>query len=470
MNKGSITIWVLVFGTVFIIMLTGLLGYLIFQIKDIKKTEARNSGFHIAEAGLNFARWRLAHSPEDIGFSGVYDYRDPEGAILGKFELELDSGTDCGPGIKIISSGWKDNFEGEKRVLKIIYAKPSLASFSFLTNSNAWFGPEENLKGPFHSNGGIRMDGSQNSLSTSAREKYVCGAEHGCSSSNCFNPCVWKSGVGCECPGIWGEGEGGSQSLWEYPSSNIDFEKIIQDLAKLKEEAQAEGIYLSQPTRQGFHLKFKSDSTIDVYSVQNLREKVWGYDGEKWVHESNSIEKESFFANYVLPSNCAPIFAENDVWIDGVVNGRATVVAARLPDVSQNNAKIIIPDNIIYLNSNSSLGIISQSDILVPLYSPSNLEIDAVMLAQKGHVFRYYYPLWNWEPYRTYAKRDYLKTFGSIISYTMWTFSWVSGVGGPVVSGYETTDMRYDPNLTFNPPPMFPTTGDYEIVSWEEID
>jgi len=90
-------------------------------------------------------------------------------------------------------------------------------------------------------------------------------------------------------------------------------------------------------------------------------------------------------------------------------------------------------------------------------------------LAQKGHVFRYYYPKRNYDPYKTYAIRDYIETFGSIITNTIWTFTWVDGLGN-VVSGYKETEMSYNKDLTYNPPPYFPVSGDYEVVSWEEVN
>jgi hypothetical protein len=467
-NRGAITIWVLVFGTVFLIMLGGLFGYLVFQIKQNQKTIARNQALHIAEAGINYARWHLAHDPEDFNFSGIYDYKDPEGAVIGQYQLEVAPPSGCDPGVKISSLGWKQGFEEIQRKIKVKYAKPALAKYAFLTNSNVWFGKDEELKGPFHSNGGIRMDGEQNSLSTSAKETYICGPEHGCSFESCVDPCTWTTS-GCECPGIWGEGEGQEKGLWQFPVPSIDFDKIIQDLAKLKTEAQNYGIYISQPTRHGYHLKFKADGTVDVFTVKTLKKKVWGYDGEKWVYESNSIDREEFFANYSLPENCAPIFVENNVWVDGDVKGRVTVVAAKLPETSASLKKIIIWGDINYVDSNSVLGLISQKDILIPLYSPQRLEIKAALLAQKGHVFRYYYPNWPWEPYKTYAIRDYIETYGSIITNTMWTFSWVDGEGN-VVSGYRETEMRYNSDLTYNPPPYFPVSGEYEVVSWDEVD
>ena len=456
MSQGIITTYVLVFGGIFLLLLSGLLGFVLLQHRQSLERAAWQESLEIAEAGANYVRWHLAHAPSDFGFSGDYDYKDPEGEIIGQYSLEIIPPSGCDSSVKIQSTGATSQFPNVDRTVAITYAKPALAKYSFLTNSNVWFGQEESLKGPVHSNGGIRMDGSQNSLFTSAKETYVCGAEHGCSPSQ-------------EKPGIWGQGQGGAQGLWQFPELAVDFDSITQDLALLKADAQSFGIYLDQPIQHGWHVRFKDNGTIDVFRIKKLRQKVWGWDGQDWVHESNDIETEEFDANYVLPGTCAPIFIENDVWVDGTVSGKVTLVAASLPEMPNKMKKIIINGDIDYADNNSTLGLIAQKDILVPLYSPNSLSIKASLLAQNGHVFRYYYPPWPSEPYQTYSVRDYIETFGSIITNTIWTFSWVSEIGGPTVSGYRETEMMYDSDLTYNPPPYFPTVGEYEFLSWEEL-
>ncbi len=453
-EKGIIITLALIFGFIFLIMLGGLLTIILMQQKQSLQRTAWNEALHLAEAGADYARWHIFHSPAVFNFSGTYDYKNPQGQVLGKYQLEITAPSGCDAGVIIKSTGWTLKFPDVKRVVKIKYAKPALAKFAFLTNSNVWFGPNEELKGPFHSNGGIRMDGEQNSLATSAQKTYICGAEHGCSPSQ-------------EKPGIWGAGAGGGQGLWQFPVSNVDFNAITQDLAKLKSDAQSFGIYISQPVDHGFHVRFKADGTIDVFRVKKVKQKVYGWDGAQWIYESNDIDSEDFYANYPLPSNCAPIFIENKVWVDGVVKGRISLVAAELPEMPNKMKNIIINGNIDYADSSSVLGLIAQKDILIPLYSPNNLEIKAALLAQKGHVFRYYYPAWTYEPYKTWAIRNYIATYGSIITNTLWTFTWVDSAMN-VVSGYKITSMSYNSNLSYNPPPYFPVYGEYETISWEE--
>jgi len=449
-QKGAIITLVLIFGAIFLLLMGGIFGFILLQHRQSLQKVSWNNALHISEAGINYARWHLLHAPADFNFSQTKSYAD-----IGQYQLEITGASGCSPAAEIISSGSASSFPNIERKIKIKYGQQSLARYAFLTNSNVWFGEDEELKGPFHSNGGIRMDGQQNSLSTSAKTTYICGSEHGCSPPQ-------------EKPGIWGQGEGQTQGLWEFPVPAVDFDLITQDLAVLKQDAQTSGIYISQPVDHGYHVKFKNNGTIDVYRVKSVKQKAWGWDGQDWIFESNDIDSEELYGTYSLPTNCAPIFIENKVWVDGIVKGRATLVAAELPEKPNKMKNIIINGNIDYTDSNSVLGLIAQKDILIPLYSLDNLEIKAALLAQNGHVFRYYYPPWSSEPYKTYAIRNQIRTFGSIITNTIWTFTWVDEDNN-VVSGYRNTEMNYDPNLTYNPPPYFPTAGEYEFLNWEEI-
>ncbi len=454
-EKGIIVPLALIFGFIFLVMLGGLLTVVLLQQKQSLQRSAWNEALHISEAGADYARWRIYHSPNDFNFSGTYDYKNPQGQVLGQYQLAITAPNGCNASVTIKSTGWLLNFPATKRAVQVKYAKPALAKYAFLTNNNVWFGPDEELKGTFHSNGGIRMDGKQNSLATSAQKTYICGAEHGCSPSQ-------------EKPGIWGDGLGGGQGLWQFPVSNIDFSAITQNLATIKTDAQNYGIYISQPTDHGFHIRFKSDGTIDVFRVKGVKQKVYGWDGVQWIYDSDDIDTEEFYANYALPSGCGPIFVENKVWVEGVVKGRVTLAVAKFPETPNNMRNIVINGNIDYADSSSVLGLIAQKDILIPLQSPDNLTIKAALLAQNGHVFRYYYPSWDYEPYRTWAIRNYIETYGSIITNTLWTFSWVDA-GMNVVSGYKNTSMSYNPDQNYNPPPYFPVYGEYETTDWKEV-
>ncbi len=443
---------VLVFGGIFVFLLAGLIGLVFVQNHQSHQKAALTEALNVAEAGANYGRWHLAHAPDDYTFSGTYGFNDPEGGIIGHYLLEITAPSECSTVTAIKSTGWTDDYPEMKRTISVTFGRPSLAQYAFLTNVDVWFGENEDLRGPFHSNGGIRMDGTQNALSTSAKETYTCQPMHGC------NPARTK-------PGIWGTGNGGTEGLWNFPVPAIDFNAITLDLAQLKTKAQNGGYYFASSTVFGYHIQFKNNGSFDLYKVTKLRANVDGQDTEGvWHNESNDIDKETFLQNYPLAvGQCNVqnlIFIEDGkVWVDGVVKEKATVVAARFPDNPSTNASIIINGNLTRADPKATLvALMAQKNILVPYYSPNVLEIQAVMVAQKGAVQRYYY---------SGNTKNKIMVRGSIATNGIWTWSWVNS-GGTVISGYKNTESYYEPALIYNPPPYFPTTGEDQFISWEE--
>lgn len=457
-SKGAVLLMVLVFGTIFLLIFSSLGNFIYTQYQQSRQKVAFYQAMAIAEAGADYARWHLAHDPNNFDFSGTYDYSDPETDIIGQYQLEITPPIECSTTVEIKSTGWSNDYSKLKRAVLIKYGRPSLAQYAFLTNSDVWFGEEEELRGPFHSNGGIRMDGEQNALATSAKETYICQPYHGCSPAQ-------------EKPGIWGEGNGGEEGLWSFPVPGVDFNAITLDLSILKEKAQDGGYYFGSSGGFGYHLKFKNNGTFDLYKVTKLKPNVWGTDTQgNRRYESNDIDKESFLGNYVLATGKCNIqnlifLEDSKVWVEGVIKEKATVIAARFPDNPSTNASIIINGNLTRADPKATLvALITQKNVLVPLYSPNVLEIQAVMLAQKGAVQRYYYS----STYSPWHIRNRIMVRGSIITNQVWTWTWVSG-GGSVVSGYRQTESYYESALIYNPPPYFPSAGEHQFISWEEV-
>ena len=117
--------------------------------------------------------------------------------------------------IDITSTGWTHKEPSLKRVVKVKYARPSVAEYAYILNDNVWAGADREIKGKYHSNGGIRMDGENDSLVTSAKTTWQCTSSFGCSS-----PYEVK-------PGVFGDGEGGERGLWEFPVQSIDFAQLF---------------------------------------------------------------------------------------------------------------------------------------------------------------------------------------------------------------------------------------------------
>jgi len=459
-NNGSIILLVVIFGGIFTILFAGTFGFIFTQHKFQKSKIENERAFQIAEAGVNYYRWFLSHYPDDLtdgtGVSGPYEheYFDPEGSAIGKFSLEISGVSQCGAttAIDIISTGWTYVEPDIKRVVMARYSRPSVAEYAYLLNANVWAGSDREIKGRYHSNGGIRMDGENDSLVTSAKDTWNCTPSFGCS-----DPYEEKSGV-------FGAGGGGEKGLWKYPVETTDFNGLSLDFSQMKNLAQTHGIYLG-PQSDGYHVIFKNDGTFDVYVVTDVS-AVRGYSMEEgWHWDYHVIDDEYFQQNYSIPGGCGLIFVEDTLWIEGTVKGKASIVAADLinPGVDPTT---ILNNNINYsvLDGSDGLLVAAEQDVLIPLYSPDQMELHGIFLAQKGHFGRNHY---SSSSYGSYRKRDKLEMYGSVVSNGRVGTKWTSG--GIFVSGYENRENVYDRKLMTAPPPLTPFSDDeFRFIEWTE--
>ncbi|MEI7497868.1 MAG: pilus assembly PilX N-terminal domain-containing protein [Candidatus Falkowbacteria bacterium] len=462
-QSGTILVVVLVITMLFISMATALTGISFSEMRLYKQQTAKQQALHIAEAGVNYYRWHLAHDQDDFqdgtGIAGPYthDYTDPSNSMAGHFKLEITPPPTGSTIVKIKSTGWVDEYPNSTRAVEVRYGIPSLAHFSFLTNADAWFGNNERVVGEMHSNGGVRMDGTNDSLVASSRQNYVCQSGHGCNTqATCHAPCSW-SNPNCTCPGVWGVGL--NSPLWSYPVVTVDFNSITADLNNLQSIA---GVTLNTTgSNKGYHIIFKANGHFDaklVSAVGNINQfdDTW----TSWVNTPETITTEGIATDYTIPANGVIFVNDGDVWVEGTVKGRVTLVAATLPDNVNKRRTIHIVNNLQYLarDGTNVLGLIAQKNIKVVRGAPNNLIIDGVLLAQNGRVFH--------NRYNTASVKNSIEVYGSVLTNQTWTWSWVSGAS--TIDGYKITNSIYDPLLTYAPPPSFPTTGQYAFISWEE--
>lgn len=453
--RGSISIIVLVLGVVITVAIGGLVVASTTQYTASARTQSFERALTIAQSGAEYYRWHLAHAPTDYkdGTTNpgpyVHQITDPYGNTDGSFSLTVDPPASGSSIVTITSQGWLTSYPEIKRTVKTRYGIPSLAKFAFLHNANVWFGSGLTVHGKVMSNGGIRMDGVNDSTIQSARLTYTCGTETGC------NPSQTKNGV-------WGSG--GPSSLWQFPVPAVDFNSIAIDFNTMKTSAQANGVYLGPSGQNGYHLIFNADGTVTVRRVTGATtQRGWSVENG-CENLAQQISSETTIGTYSLAAKPI-IFAEDFLWVEGTVNGKVTVVAARFP-IDINNMNIWIRNNIVYptKDGSSSLGLIAQNHIYYSYGIPNNFEINAAMLAQKGHIIRHNYNYPGCSSLSN-AVRNQLTIYGAVISNqkSYWNF------GSPgLVSGFNTRVVTYDSHLYFAPPPYFPTQGEYEFITWEE--
>ena len=470
-SRGVTVLMVIAFMGIFLIIMGTITSYTFQEARYGRALYAREQALAIAEGGLEYYRWFLAHNPGNLtngtGLPGPYTYtvNDPEGGPLGVASLAIGGNSSCNviQSIDITSTGRSDLNPGFPRTLAARYMRTSVAAYSYLLNSNVWAGADRIITGPYFSNGGVRMDGSNNSDVSSAQSTWNCTSSYGC------NPTQSSA------PGVVGAGSG--SALWRYPVASVDFAGIAVSLAKLKTYAQNNGgLYFAAASgsvnNRGYHLIFKSNGSVDVYRVTGTTGVIGSANGSTFVTEYNIIATKTLVGNYTIPASCSLIFVDDRVWIEGVVKGKVTVVAAT-PDDTGTTSDVILPNNITYAAQDGTSGLtaISERNVLIPLNSPDTMEIHGIFSAQSGYYGRNYYTTSgsNDVPsqYDAYVLQTQLTTAGTIVSNGRTGTKW--NCGGSYCSGYANRTDSYDQLQATNPPPFTPSAStDYSFVLWRE--
>jgi hypothetical protein len=260
---------------------------------------------------------------------------------------------------------------------------------------------------------------------------------------------------------VWGSG--GPQELWEFPVDWVDFGAINVDFATMNQAAVDMGSRYGPSAYRGYHVVFVNDGTANVYEVRTTN-YYRGYDNGSCSNLYQRISTESLLASHNLAEDNV-LFFEDTVWVEGVVKGNVTLIAA-IPPYDSNNEDMWIKNNVTYLakDDNNHLALIAQRNIYFAKDLPQTFEIDAAMMAKSGKIIRHNYAVGSCGSYSN-AIRQRLIIYGSIISSQKSYWNWGSS---PLTSGFTTRDVTYDTSLYLEPPPYFPAAGDYEIISWEE--
>lgn len=480
-RKGSILVQALVFGSIAVVIIGGLISWAGVNIKASRLAVYREQALQIAESGIDYYRWHLAHAPADYQDGtgtrtpSVHQFYDKDGNVIGSFTLQI---TPPASGFTIVTIKSTGKVVDDPTISRSIVARlaiPSLAKFAVVSNDNMRFGEGTEVFGPIHSNGGIRFDGLAHNVISSSRDTYDdpdhtganefgvhthVNAPPGSGVNNAFRPAEAPASAVASRVDIFESGR-------QFPVPAVDFTGMTTDLASIKANAQASGRYFAASGSQGYHVVFKVNDTFDLYRVTALQavgggcSNTAGQTGwSSWSIRTSGGAGQTLLGNYAIPAN-GLIFLEDHVWVDGQINtARVTLAAGRFPDNAATRPSITINANLLYSAYDGSdvISLISQGDVNVGQYSADTLRIDAALVAQNGRVGRYYY-----SSSCTNNSRSTLTLYGMIATNVRYGFAYTDG------TGYDTRNIIYDANLLYGPPPSFPLTSDqYTIISWEE--
>jgi len=109
----------------------------------------------------------------------------------------------------------------------------------------------------------------------------------------------------------------------------------------------------------------------------------------------------------------------------------------------------------------ATLGLVAD-DVVLSSSCPNEMTLDAVILAGGENTANgsFYYADWN------SRKRNNLNVLGGIIQKRRGPIGTFNPNNNVQVSGYN-KNYRYDPRMVDSPPPFFPTTGAYDVLSWQ---
>ena len=416
---------VLVLGGASLFIMLGLISYAVSENRASIYKGNREQALQIAEAGIAYYRWHLAHNKNDYkdGTEGpgpyTHEYRNKDNDLIGYYSLIVDEPKNGSTIVTLYSTGWLIDQPNSKRTVKIRLGFPAISDYAFLVDGDLIFSSTASVHGKTHANGQIIFDGLSDAPISSALEIT---------------------------------GIGGPKGYWLFPVPKKDLAVISVKLDDIKNSTQANGLswpYLPASGAYGYQLTFRADGKVDVQTVISAPACYSGscYDATDF----------GLVTTYDIPTTTY-IFVDDTIWIQGEVKGRATV-ATKGNDV-------IINGNLAYVakDGTNMLGIMNDADIVFPYNVPDIMEVDAALVTVNGAIFRPKY-IGN-----GVGSKDIINTqnfYGSRVSNYPGAMKYLGC--GSICSGFLNTNYTYDANLTYSPPAGFPVGSEYNLISWEEV-
>jgi hypothetical protein len=313
---------------------------------------------------------------------------------------------------KVTSVG---QYYGETSTVSVVLSPSKFSKFAYYSiyeGSSIWWMTRDTVWGPFHTQDYIRVSGHPVFYGKATTKKDII---------------KWAN-TSAHSPIFYGGFEKG-----------IDLPLPTDGLAPLETAADAGG-----------H-KFTGNDTVYVTFVRDSIKYKFAYNGP-----TTTVLAGSFAPNGV-------IFAKDAVVrLKGTVKGQYSLAVSG----SSGKGKIFLDDDIVYEtdpridpSSQDMLGILAKNDIMIAQNELNNADINihGSVYSEAGG--------FGAENYSTRPMSGNINLLGGIIQNTrkaVGTFS-----GSTIEHGFAKR-YRYDERLMLSSPPMFPGTGAFEIVSWEE--
>lgn len=519
-KRGSALVYVLMVIAAASVLFAGTIQFVVSHVRQSTSLESDQQAFHVAEAGIFFYRWYLAHNIEGKTPSQIQDFwdedplgqddngdgdcDDPDTADgdgdgteayvanyegIGQYKICITPPQTFSTVIHIQSDGTATASGVTKtRIIRARQRKPSWSEFAILANADTRLSSGTEVYGPMHVNGGFRFDGVAHNIVTSSKLTYR------------------DPDTGNTRPGVWTDWSSEYNNVLHakvfqagkrFPVAVQDFNSVTSNFDEMRDLAIANDMYFDN-SEQGRYITLKVDGsdptkgTMEVFEVksydsnytpeiaQSCHEEVvcvrykWNGSCKTWGTDTICVDQDPIIKN--LDANDAEVvYVKDNIWIEGKVpEGMKLTIAAHDQGTAQPRIFIGM-DDIEYEDRDSDcvLGLAAEGNIELirnseGLHSVNNdderheLIIDAVLLSQYGRVGRD-----NWNDCK-----DTITLYGAIASNTRMGFGYANNIyceGATRPNGFETRNLYFDGNLLYSPPPMFPTGSTYAMDLWEEV-
>ncbi len=527
-KKGSAIAYALVIIAMVSIILGSVVQFVSTQAKNAYRNQSKEEAFQIAEAGINFYRWYLAHEtdgrtaiqirnfwqstspyPYGLGDNSPYEkeYVDAQGGAIGKYSVVVSALDISSTIVNIEVTGWTYKYPDVKRKIKVRFRRPSWSEFSVLANDNIRFGQGTTVNGKIHSNSGVRFDGVATNVISSSLSKYddpdhnEVGAdklEFGVHThvnvppatgvTDAYRPAETPPAAVPARTDVFNAGR-------RFPVTQIDFASVVSDISYMRSQAAIK----YDNTGFGRRIILKSDGNFDICKVNNYSE----YDPAAYSTTTSGISNYNGFVTGATGSDASTNGAACVVsncclfstcpWIQATKTSRGKCVSATT-EVIPNNGIVFVANN-LWLDgtiSNKKVSFVAAELPDEPNYLGGNKNVFLGM----GNLL--YTNFGGSDIIGVIAQKDVeviknsldnLTIDGALLAKEGRVGRYYYGdfhrstitVNGSIATyarygfaftdgtGYQIRNLNFDNNLLYFPPPYFPTGTQYAVDLWEEI-
>ena len=522
-EKGSAIAYALVVIVILGMLLSNLLTFISSRLTAGYRAESKQEALQVAEAGVFFYRWYLAHNTDGrtaqqidnfwsgtpIGVGSVYedDFEDPWGDPIGRYQISIEPPIQGSTIANATVVGWTNKYPLTKRTIKIRFRRPSWSENIVLADDDMRFGNGTTVSGKIHSNKGIRFDGLalgnvSSTLGTYNDPDHLGGNEIGVHTHKLIDGTVNDT---------FRAAESNPASIPirtdVFPAGRrilvpeIPFNTLVSDLGFMRAEAaikydnagvgrriilkengnfdtcKVNSYSIAPETNCGSSISLPGDATSATNAIINYFGTVSGATGgNAWKNGTSCFTTAGCIAgafNFIggtngictvnLTTAAIPdngiIFVANNVWVDGVINNKKVTIVAA--ELDDEPGYTAVKKNIFIGMNNISYTNHDGRDI-IGLIAQNN--ILTIRDSQNFLEIDAALLAKDGKVGRCYYNgiiKNTITINGSLATKIRYGFAYGN-------TGYINRNLNFDDDLLYYPPPYFPTGSQYAVDLWEE--